>query len=91
MSARTVLRLVLTVLLIAAVAIAVVAVIHRASPRPAAAESGDHKLQYYTCGMHPWVLLPHPGDCPICHMPLTPIDPDKFTGQLTIDPVDFPG
>ncbi|NOG53143.1 MAG: efflux RND transporter periplasmic adaptor subunit [Planctomycetes bacterium] len=45
------------------------------------------QVQYYTCGMHPWVILPKPGDCPICHMALTPIDPDKFTGEMTIDPV----
>jgi len=48
-------------------------------------ESGE--VQYYTCGMHPWVILPAPGDCPICHMDLTPIDPDKFTGEIAIDPV----
>jgi RND family efflux transporter MFP subunit len=48
-------------------------------------ESGQ--VQYYTCGMHPWVILPKPGDCPICHMDLTPIDPDKFTGEIVIDPV----
>ena len=48
-------------------------------------ESGE--VQYYTCGMHPWVILPKPGDCPICHMELTPIDPDKFTGEIAIDPV----
>lgn len=43
--------------------------------------------QYYTCGMHPWVVLPHPGDCPICGMALVPLDPAKFTGQVTINPV----
>lgn len=43
--------------------------------------------QFYTCGMHPWVILPKPGDCPICHMKLEPIDPKKFTGKVTIDPV----
>jgi multidrug efflux pump subunit AcrA (membrane-fusion protein) len=48
-------------------------------------ESGS--VRYYTCGMHPWVILPRPGDCPICHMELTPIDPAKFTGEITIDPV----
>ncbi|MBI1337748.1 MAG: efflux RND transporter periplasmic adaptor subunit [Phycisphaera sp.] len=42
--------------------------------------------RYYTCGMHPWVILPHEGDCPICHMKLTPIDPEKFKGQVAIDP-----
>ena len=45
------------------------------------------ELQFYTCGMHPWVILPKPGQCPICRMELTPLDPDKFSGELTIDPV----
>lgn len=56
-----------------------------------AAEAGGAEssgaTQYYTCGMHPWVILPRPGDCPICHMKLTPLDPAKFTGQVSIDPV----
>lgn len=54
----------------------------------AGGESGaSGATQYYTCGMHPWVILPKPGDCPICHMKLTPLDPAKFTGQVSIDPV----
>lgn len=40
----------------------------------------------YTCGMHPWVILPEPGDCPICHMKLVPVDENKFTDKITIDP-----
>ncbi|HSV13448.1 MAG TPA: efflux RND transporter periplasmic adaptor subunit [Tepidisphaeraceae bacterium] len=32
--------------------------------------SGEH---LWTCGMHPQVLLPHPGNCPICGMKLTPV------------------
>ena len=43
--------------------------------------------QWYTCGMHPWVVLPKPGDCPICHMKLVPIDPAKFKGEIAINPV----
>jgi Cu(I)/Ag(I) efflux system membrane fusion protein len=43
--------------------------------------------KYYTCGMHPWVILPHPGPCPICGMPLVPLDPAKFSGEVAIDPV----
>jgi len=46
---------------------------------------GEH--QYYTCGMHPWVVQPKPGQCPICGMDLVPLDPAKFSGQVTIDPV----
>lgn len=54
---------------------------------PVAITDRSGQIQYYTCGMHPWVILPKPGDCPICHMKLTPIDPDKFTGEIAIDPV----
>jgi membrane fusion protein, copper/silver efflux system len=51
--------------------------------------AGGHRgaARYYTCGMHPWVILPHPGSCPICGMKLVPLDPAKFSGQVTIDPV----
>lgn len=52
-----------------------------------AAAREDETPSYYTCGMHPWVVLPAPGLCPICQMDLTPIDPAKFTGEVTIDPV----
>lgn len=50
----------------------------------------DHEAtstQYFTCGMHPWIILPKPGDCPICFMKLTPLDPAKFTGEIAIDPI----
>jgi len=32
-----------------------------------------HNEQLYTCGMHPQVIEPKPGNCPICGMKLTPI------------------
>ena len=54
---------------------------------PATPEAPKGPKQYYTCGMHPWVVLPQPGDCPICHMKLVPLDPAKFTGQIVINPV----
>lgn len=50
----------------------------------------DHEpgtLQYWTCGMHPWVILPESGSCPICGMDLVPLDPEKFSGGIAIDPV----
>jgi len=50
------------------------------------AQEGDGHT-YYTCGMHPWIVLPHPGNCPICGMKLEPLDPDKFKAEITIDPV----
>lgn len=55
------------------------------------ADEHDHAAeddgQYWTCGMHPWVILPEPGLCPICHMELTPLDPAKLAGEISIDPV----
>ncbi len=27
----------------------------------------------YTCGMHPWIIQEHPGNCPICGMKLEPV------------------
>lgn len=45
--------------------------------------------QLWTCGMHPQVIQNSPGDCPICHMKLTPISaaPSTSENRLTIDPV----
>ncbi len=34
---------------------------------------GGSAKSLYTCGMHPQVVLDHPGNCPICGMKLTPI------------------
>ena len=50
--------------------------------------------QLWTCGMHPQVIQEHPGECPICHMKLTPLAVDAPKGTeagtstpaLTIDP-----
>jgi membrane fusion protein, copper/silver efflux system len=54
---------------------------------PVAGHDDDGRKKFFTCGMHPWVILPKPGLCPICHMDLTPLDPSKFTGEIAIDPV----
>lgn len=51
----------------------------------AAAPAGQK--HFYTCGMHPWVILPKPGLCPICHMTLVPLDASKMTSEIAIDPV----
>jgi membrane fusion protein, copper/silver efflux system len=93
------LRIVLPVLVLLLVALAVgviwseglrataaraMAVIH---PAPTQTAAQAETTQYYTCGMHPWVVLPAPGDCPICHMTLVPIDPAKFTSEIAINPI----
>ncbi|RUL83558.1 efflux RND transporter periplasmic adaptor subunit [Tautonia sociabilis] len=33
--------------------------------------------QLWTCGMHPQVIRDKPGNCPICHMKLTPLEVDS--------------
>lgn len=55
----------------------------------------DAKKELWTCGMHPQVIQDHPGDCPICHMKLTPLAPANAPSHqptsasasiVTIDP-----
>lgn len=44
--------------------------------------------EFWTCSMHPQVIQPNPGICPICHMELTPLKSGNgHGGGLTIDPV----
>ncbi len=50
-------------------------------------DSDDAEGTWYISQMHPWIIQPEPGQCPICGMDLTPIDPDRFAGEITIDPV----
>lgn len=38
--------------------------------------------QLWTCGMHPQVIQDHPGQCPICHMALTPLEPGAAAGTI---------
>ena len=37
--------------------------------------------ELYHCGMHPWVIKEQPGDCPVCHMKLTPLHSDLAEGN----------
>ena len=57
---------------------------------PAAGGAGD-AAGVWTCGMHPQIRQETPGDCPICHMKLTPVrsggDAAAVAGQIQIDPV----
>ena len=43
---------------------------------PNLAGAADTGKTLYTCGMHPQIILDHPGNCPICGMKLTPIHSD---------------
>lgn len=46
-----------------------------------AAENGEPQM--WTCSMHPQIMLPEPGDCPICGMDLIPAE--QGAGGLTTD------
>lgn len=50
-------------------------------------QSAGGETQYWISGMHPWIIMPEPGQCPICGMDLVPLDPAKFAGEIAIDPV----
>ena len=43
--------------------------------------TGNEHERLWTCGMHPRVVQDHPGNCPICHMKLTPMRQDPSTGS----------
>jgi membrane fusion protein, copper/silver efflux system len=36
--------------------------------------SKEKKPRWWTCSMHPWIKVPHPGKCPICGMDLIPVN-----------------
>ncbi len=43
-------------------------------------------VAYYTCSMHPQVHADHPGACPICSMPLSPVSQtEQQTGVVRVD------
>lgn len=58
----------------------------RPAPKPEAAQPSE-KTQYWISGMHPWIIMPEPGQCPICGMDLVPLDPAKFSSEIAINPV----
>ena len=77
---------------VAAVALAVVA---NGNPPPETnnpvAAASEKTL--YTCGMHPWIIQDHPGNCPICGMKLEPVHkiggattPSAPSATIAIDP-----
>ncbi len=57
----------------------------KATSQPA--EGGAESATWYIDQMHPWIISPKPGTCPICGMDLVPVDPKRFAGEIGIDPV----
>ena len=52
---------------------------------PGSAPHADHRENRYYCPMHPQIVSPDPGECPICHMnlELIPEDRRRATGPMT--------
>lgn len=50
----------------------------------APAATGQAK-QLWTCGMHPQVIQDHRGDCPICHMELTPLKTEAASSSASTE------
>ena len=48
----------------------------------AASPAQGQAKQLWTCGMHPQVIQDHPGDCPICHMELTPLKTEAASSAV---------
>ncbi|MGD0251430.1 MAG: efflux RND transporter periplasmic adaptor subunit [Verrucomicrobiota bacterium] len=42
-------------------------------PEASGATAASSEKTLYTCGMHPWIIQDHPGNCPICGMKLEPV------------------
>ena len=68
----------------------VIAAANRTGSAPAASEqAAAHAQKLWHCGMHPQVILEHPGNCPICGMELTPIAAAGDASQplvVTVEP-----
>jgi len=42
-------------------------------PEESGTTAASSEKTLYTCGMHPWIIQDHPGNCPICGMKLEPV------------------
>lgn len=73
--------------LVAAIGVTVLAADNPSTPSANAVTNSAGKT-LYTCGMHPWIILDHPGNCPICGMKLEPVRSTARTGasEITVDP-----
>ena len=46
----------------------------KTSHSAAESETEEEEAEVWTCSMHPQIKLPEPGQCPICHMDLIPLE-----------------
>ena len=78
-------------LLIAAVGWGVFAADNTGKTDATNAVAASPEKTLYTCGMHPWIIQDHPGNCPICGMKLEPVHKSTGAGEasssaIAIDP-----
>ncbi|MBI5443513.1 MAG: efflux RND transporter periplasmic adaptor subunit [Deltaproteobacteria bacterium] len=80
-------RLVLALLIIAAVGAAVGYGVGLFRSGGGSADKVAKADEKYTCGMHPWIISDKPGECPICGMKLTKISetpsPEEAAKQMS--------
>ena len=85
-----------TILVILAVAaIGAFVISHSTSHNHAAAgTTATQGKTLYTCGMHPWIIQDHPGNCSVCGMKLEPVrkqaGADSVSATVTNVPVSGP-
>ena len=79
-------------LLIMAAGLGVFAADNSSQPDATNAVAASSEKTLYTCGMHPWIIQDHPGDCPICGMKLEPVRQNgggrrrRSSSAIAIDP-----
>ena len=91
---KTKLKLILTgILLVAAIGSGAFIAGCSRQPETSGSTAASSKKTLYTCGMHPWIIQDHPGNCPICGMKLEPVHktanaaaPSATSSAIAIDP-----
>ena len=78
-------------LLVAAIGLGVFAADNPGKPDATNTVAASSGKTLYTCGMHPWIIQDHPGNCPICGMKLEPVHKIEGTAEasssaIAIDP-----
>jgi RND family efflux transporter MFP subunit len=78
-------------LLVAAIGLGVFAADNPGKPDATNTVAASSGKTLYTCGMHPWIIQDHPGNCPICGMKLEPVHKiegvaEASSSAIAIDP-----
>jgi RND family efflux transporter MFP subunit len=83
------LKLILAGTLLVVIGLGTFAADNPPAPDATNAAAAAPRKTLYTCGMHPWIIQDHPGNCPICGMKLEPVRNASGAGTssaIAIDP-----